>query len=68
MGDLTLDLIAPDDTVYNLRTRTGGDADNINEIYVKNLSTEALNGKWRLRVNDSEAQDIGRINSWSIRF
>ena len=68
MGDLKLDLIAPDGTVYALRPRSGGNADDIKESYTKDLSSEALNGNWRLRVIDSAGQDIGRINSWSIRF
>ena len=33
-----------------------------------NLSTEALNGTWRLRVNDNANADTGYINSWSITF
>ncbi|WP_345779204.1 PKD domain-containing protein, partial [Lysobacter sp. CFH 32150] len=35
VGDLKLDLIAPDGTVYNLRSNTGGSADNIVETYTK---------------------------------
>ena len=68
VGDLKLDLIAPDGTVYNLRTNTGGSADNIVETYTKNLSTELLNGTWKLRVIDSAGADTGYINSWSITF
>ncbi|MFC5569982.1 pre-peptidase C-terminal domain-containing protein [Lysobacter yangpyeongensis] len=68
VGDLKLDLIAPDGSVYNLRSNTGGSADNIVETYTKNLSTEALNGTWKLRVIDNAGQDTGYINSWSITF
>jgi len=68
VGDLKLDLIAPDGTVYNLRSNTGGSADNIVETYTKDLSTEALNGTWKLRVIDNASQDTGYINSWSITF
>src|SRR5262249_5813637 len=39
-GDLIVDLIAPDGSVYNLHNRTGGSADNINQTYTKNLSSE----------------------------
>ncbi|GAB3101765.1 M4 family metallopeptidase [Lysobacter terrae] len=67
-GDLKVDLIAPDGSVYNLRSNTGGSADNIVETYTKNLSTEALNGTWKLRVIDSASIDTGYINSWSITF
>jgi len=68
VGDLKLDLIAPDGSVYNLRTNTGGSADNIVETYTKNLSTELLNGTWKLRVIDNAGADTGYINSWSITF
>jgi subtilisin-like proprotein convertase family protein len=33
-----------------------------------NLSTEALNGIWKLRVNDNAGGDVGYINSWSVTF
>ena len=68
VGDLKLDLIAPDGTVYNLRSNTGGSADNIVESYTKDLSSEALNGTWKLKVVDNAAADTGTINSWSIAF
>ncbi|WP_417498524.1 M4 family metallopeptidase [Lysobacter yangpyeongensis] len=67
-GDLKVDLIAPDGSVYNLRSYSGGSADNIVQTYTKNLSTEALNGTWKLRVIDNASLDTGYINSWSITF
>jgi PKD repeat protein len=68
IGDLKVDLVAPDGSVYVLHNRTGSSADNINTTYTANLSGEALNGTWRLRVNDNATNDIGRIDSWSITF
>ena len=67
-GDLKVDLIAPDGSVYVLHNRAGGSADNINQTYPVNLSGEPLNGTWKLRVNDNVANDIGYINSWSVTF
>ena len=67
-GDLIVDLLAPDGSVYVLHNRTGGSADNINQTYTVNLSSEALNGNWRLRARDRAAADTGYINSWSITF
>lgn len=67
-GDLRVDLVAPDGSVYNLHNRTGGSADNIIATYTRNLSTEALNGTWRLRVNDNARLDTGRLDTWSISF
>ncbi len=68
IGDLIVDLIAPDGSVYVLHNRTGGSADNINQTYTVNLSSEALNGSWRLRARDRASVDTGYINSWSITF
>jgi serine protease len=67
-GDLRVDLVAPDGTLYNLHNRSGGSADNIVSTYSRNLTSEALNGTWRLRVNDNANGDTGYINSWSITF
>ena len=46
--------------------RAGGSADNINRTYPVNLSGEARNGTWRPRVQDAAAQDLGRIDSWTL--
>ena len=48
--------------------RTGGSADTLVQTYSRNLSTEALNGTWRLRVNDNANLEPGYINSWSVTF
>jgi serine protease len=68
IGDLKADLVAPDGSVYVLSNRAGGSADNIVKTYTLNLSSEALNGAWALRVNDNAGGDTGYINSWSITF
>ena len=68
IGDMKVDLIAPDGSIYVLHNRSGGSADNINQTYTTNLSTEPLNGTWKLRVNDNAGGDTGYINSWSITF
>ncbi|PZU28971.1 MAG: peptidase S8 [Stenotrophomonas sp.] len=67
-GDLKVDLVAPDGSVYVLSNYAGGSADDIKQTFNVNLSSEALNGSWKLRVNDKASGDTGRINSWSIRF
>ncbi|CAM5660767.1 M28 family metallopeptidase [Streptomyces avidinii] len=67
-GDLVVDLLAPDGTVYNLHNRSGGSADNLVQTYTVNASSEVANGVWKLRVKDSAAQDTGYINSWKITF
>ena len=67
-GDLKVDLVAPDGSVYVLHNRSGGSTDNINSTYTVNLSSEVLNGTWNLRVNDNAGGDTGYINSWSVTF
>src|SRR5690606_31380295 len=59
IGDLRVDLLAPDGSVYNLHNRSGGSADNIIKTYTGNLSSEGLNGTWRLRVTDYAWGDTG---------
>jgi vibriolysin len=67
-GDLKVDLVAPDGSLYNITNRSGGSADNVTGTYTFNLSSEALNGTWNLRVNDNAAGDVGKIDTWSITF
>ena len=68
IGDLKVDLIAPDGTVYVLHNRTGAGTDNLNTTYTRNLSSEVLNGTWTLRVNDNANLDTGFLDSWSLTF
>jgi len=68
IGDLIVDLVAPDGSVYSISNRAGGSADNIVKTVNVNLSGEALNGTWKLRAADRAAADVGYINSWSITF
>ena len=67
-GDLMVDLIAPDGSVYVLHNRSGGGVDNIFRTYAVNLSTETINGTWKLRVNDNASADTGYLDSWSLTF
>ncbi|MGW5347832.1 M4 family metallopeptidase [Streptomyces sp. NPDC004050] len=68
VGDLRVDLVAPDGTVYNLRNRSGGSADNIVQSFTVNASSEVANGVWKLRVADLASLDTGYINSWKLTF
>jgi subtilisin family serine protease len=66
IGDLVIDLVAPDGSVYNLHNRTGGTTDNINQTYTVNLASETANGTWNLRVRDAASIDTGFIDSWTL--
>ncbi|GLX17249.1 hypothetical protein Slala02_07120 [Streptomyces lavendulae subsp. lavendulae] len=68
IGDLKVDLVAPDGTVYTLHNRAGGSTDNINQTYTVNASSEVANGTWKLRVNDNAGGDTGKIDSWNLTF
>lgn len=68
-GDLVIDLVAPDGSTYNLKTSNGSDsADNVNETYTVDASSESASGTWRLRVEDVFNGDTGFIDAWSLQF
>ncbi|MFJ9825913.1 S8 family peptidase [Streptomyces sp. NPDC101160] len=69
IGDLQVQLIAPDGSAYTLKAfGSGGSADNINTTYTVNASSEVANGTWKLRVTDNAALDTGYIDSWALQF
>ncbi|MFD8410389.1 S8 family serine peptidase [Streptomyces sp. NPDC059650] len=68
IGDLKVDLVAPDGSVYTLHNRSGGGTDNIDQVYTVNASSEVANGTWKLRVNDNAGGDTGRIDAWNLTF
>jgi hypothetical protein len=67
-GDLVVDVVAPDGSVYNLTNRAGGSTDNIQQTFTVNASSELANGIWKLRARDAAASDTGYIDSWSLTF
>ncbi|MBC7269569.1 MAG: M4 family metallopeptidase [Streptomyces sp.] len=68
-GDLVIDLLAPDGTAYRLKNFSSSDsADNVQETYTVDASSETANGTWQLRVQDQARYDTGYINSWKLTF
>ncbi|MFD5825982.1 S8 family serine peptidase [Lentzea sp. NPDC060358] len=68
-GDLVVDLVAPDGSVYRLKGSSGSDsADNVIASYTVNASSEVANGTWNLRVQDVARQDTGFVDSWKLTF
>ena len=68
-GDLVIDLVAPDGSLYRLKNSSSSDsADNVLTTYTVNASTEAASGTWKLRVQDVYSGDTGYIDSWSLQF
>ncbi|WP_411083078.1 S8 family peptidase [Streptomyces sp. cmx-18-6] len=69
IGDLRIDLVAPNGTVFNLKAYgSGGSSDNVVTTYTVNASSVVANGAWKLRVSDNARFDTGRINSWGLHF
>ncbi|MEH0547732.1 S8 family serine peptidase [Streptomyces sp. B21-105] len=68
-GDLVIDLVAPDGTAYRLKAASSSDsADDVVTTYTVNASGETANGTWKLRVQDTAAQDTGKLNNWKLTF
>ncbi|MBU6950849.1 choice-of-anchor B family protein [Hahella sp. HN01] len=67
-GDLVVDLLHPDGTVFNLHNRTGGSADNIQQTFSVDVGAKDSAGQWKLRVKDQARRDTGTLNSWGVKF
>ncbi|MFI6335456.1 M4 family metallopeptidase [Streptomyces sp. NPDC050535] len=65
-GDLTVDLVGPNGTVYSLLNRSGGSADNVDQTFTVDASAQPVNGTWILRVRDVAAIDVGYIERWQL--
>ena len=67
IGDLKIDLIAPDGTTKTLHGNTGGSADDIDQTYTPDFEGESIAGAWTLRISDNyAAADDGTLNSWTL--
>ena len=67
VGDLVVDLIGPDNAVYNLHNRSGGSANNIQRSFSVAVGAKPRVGTWKLRASDREARDTGHIESWTFK-
>ncbi|MET9588012.1 M4 family metallopeptidase [Streptomyces sp. NPDC006539] len=68
-GDLVIDLVAPDGSLYRLKKSDGFDAAaNVIATYTVNASSETAKGTWKLKVQDAYHLDRGYINSWKLTF
>ncbi|WP_308258231.1 M14 family zinc carboxypeptidase [Saccharothrix obliqua] len=65
-GDLTIDLVAPDGSAYRLKPSSSDSGDNIDTTYTVDVSSEARNGAWQLKVQDLYSSDSGYLDSWSL--
>ncbi len=66
-GDLAINLVAPDGSVYKLKSFNGSDsADYTPTTYPVNLSGEDAEGTWQLQVRDMFRGDVGTLRSWAL--
>ncbi len=66
IGDLVIDLIAPDGTSQTLHSRTGGSANDIDQTYAPDFDGTGIADDWTLRVSDRAGGDVGTLNSWTL--
>ena len=66
IGDLLVNLIAPDGTVQTLHSRTGGNTANITQTYTPSFGSVQIEGEWVLQINDDHGTDPGILNSWTL--
>ncbi|GAA1163361.1 subtilisin family serine protease [Kitasatospora gansuensis] len=68
-GDLRVELIAPDGTVYLIKEDYIADGSkDLLGVYGIDASSETANGVWRLRVTDVTQIFSGYLDSWALRF
>ena len=70
IGDLKVELFAPDGTIKTLHDRDGGSSDDIKKTFQAEFyGGVAVNGDWTLKINDNYvSSDDGILNSWSISY
>jgi subtilisin-like proprotein convertase family protein len=73
IGDLRVDLIAPDQTTVRLHDRSGADKDDLVATFdlaslpaLATLKGRPAQGKWTLRVQDAARLDEGTLVKWGI--
>ncbi len=65
-GDLKVDLLAPNSTTFNLRTRTGECTGNLIQTFTMNALAVVADGTWKLRVDDNASVGTDRIEKRSL--
>ena len=75
IGDLVVALQSPKGSRIVLHDNFGTGQDNIMKTYsaatvpeLEELEGEAISGNWSLKVADMAAQDVGKLNRWSLKI
>ena len=74
IGDLRVDLTAPDGSSVTLHNQSGGTQNNLIRVYSADdlpamhaLIGKSIEGDWELRVADRLFFDVGHLESWRLR-
>ena len=75
IGDLMVELTAPDNSSVLLHNRSGGTSDNIIKEYtllnttaLQDLRGVSIKGNWSLKVSDHAGYDQGKLNHWALQI
>ena len=66
IGDLTVELVAPDGTARTLHRYSGEGADGIIRTYTPDFGGTGIAGDWTLRASDGASGDAGTLNGWTL--
>ena len=66
IGDLKIDLIAPDGTTKTLHNYSDGGEDDIDQTYAPPFGSIPISGVWTLQIHDNYDADSGVLNSWTL--
>lgn len=73
IGDLRIELIAPDNSAVLLHNHAGGAAHNLVRAYtpqdtpgLRALLGRPIRGRWQLNVRDDAGFDVGRLAAWRL--
>ena len=66
IGDLLVELVAPNGESVTLHNRSGGSVDDIDQTYTPVFGNIGSGGDWVLRINDNYDDDSGVLNEWTL--
>lgn len=73
IGDLRVDLVAPDGTAVMLHNHEGGFRDHIQRVYtprdlpaLRAFEGKSVRGTWTLRIQDTWSMDQGTLQGWRL--
>ncbi|MEU6591113.1 proprotein convertase P-domain-containing protein [Streptomyces sp. NPDC046881] len=69
LGEVRIDLVAPDGRSYPLKATNGTDpGGTLARTYTVDASASTADGTWKLLVEDRSAGGVGALKSWSLTF